>query len=147
DRRWRARLQRLANTAATSVSGRVLVVDEHGTVRADSAGSAEVGNDYSLRPEIATALRGNAYQRVRHSDTLKADILATAVPILQQGRPNGALRVTQTVAAVHHAVRRTLGGLALIAGVVLAVGLLAGLVIARQISRPMRRLTTPAHRI
>jgi signal transduction histidine kinase len=57
------------------------------------------------------------------------------------------VRVTQSVAAVHRAVRRTLGGLALIAGVVLALGLLAGLVIARQISRPMRRLTLAAREI
>jgi signal transduction histidine kinase len=147
DRASRARLRRLARTAADSVSGRVLIVDGRGRVLADSAGGGEIGTDYSLRPEIAAALRGDAYQRVRHSDTLGADLLATAVPVLEAGRPNGAVRVTQSVAAVHRAVRRTLGGLALIAGVVLALGLLAGLVIARQIARPMRRLTQAARRI
>jgi signal transduction histidine kinase len=143
----RARLQLMAQTAAASVSGRVLVVDRRGTVLADSAGRRELGSDYSQRPEIAAALRGDAYQRVRHSDTLNSDILATAVPMLRGGRPNGAVRVTQSVAAVHRAVRRTLGGLILIAAVVLALGLIAGVVIARQISRPMRRLTAAARRI
>jgi signal transduction histidine kinase len=143
----RERLRRLTSTAADSVSGRVLVVDRQGNVLADSAGSGELGADYSLRPEIAAALRGDAYQRVRHSETLGTDILATSVPVLRGGRPNGAVRVTQSVAAVHRAVGRTLGGLALIAGVVLALGLLAGLVIARQISRPMRRLTLAAREI
>ena len=143
----RARLQRLTTTAADSVSGRVLVVNRTGRVLTDSAGRGELGSDYSLRPEIAAALRGDAYQRVRHSDTLNADLLATSVPILRGGRPNGAVRVTQGVAAVHRAVARTLGGLALIAGVVLALGLIAGVVIARQISRPMRRLTEAARRI
>jgi signal transduction histidine kinase len=147
DRQSRPRLERLTTTAADSVSGRVLVVDRGGQVLTDSAGGGELGSDYSLRPEIAAALRGDAYQRVRHSDTLGTDILATAVPILRHGRPDGAVRVTQSVAAVHRAVRRTLGGLALIAGVVLALGLIAGLVIARQISRPMRRLTDAARRI
>ena len=147
DRASRGRLRRLASTAADSVSGRVLVVDGKGNVLADSAGSGELGTDYSRRPEIAAALRGDAFQRARHSDTLSTDILATAVPILRSGRPNGAVRVTQSVAAVHRAVRRTLGGLALIAGVVLALGLLAGLVIARQIARPMRRLTLAAREI
>jgi signal transduction histidine kinase len=147
DRPLRARLQRLAQTAGASVSGRVLMVDRRGTVLADSAGRGELGSDYSQRPEIAAALRGNAYQRARHSDTLNSDILATAVPMLRSGRPDGAVRVTQSVAAVHRAVRRTLGGLLLIAAVVLALGLIAGVVIARQISRPMRRLTTAARRI
>jgi signal transduction histidine kinase len=143
----RPRLRRLVQTAAESVSGRVLVVDGRGSVLADSAGGGELGADYSQRPEIAAALRGDAFQRVRHSDTLNTDLLATAVPIVRSGRANGAVRVTQSVAAVHRAVRRTLGGLALIAGVVLALGVLAGLVIARQISRPMRRLTGAARQI
>jgi signal transduction histidine kinase len=147
DRGSRVRLRRLAQTAADSVSGRVLVVDARGRVLADSAGTGELGMSYSQRPEIAAALRGDAYQGVRHSDTLDSDILATAVPVVRQGRPNGAVRVTQSVAAVHGAVRRTLGGLGLIAVVVLALGLLAGLVIARQISRPMRRLTQSAREI
>ena len=147
DRASRTRLQRLATTAGDSVSGRVLIVNRQGIVLADSAGRAELGGNYSLRPEIAAALRGDAYQRTRHSNTLSADILATAVPILRSGRPNGAVRVTQSVSAVHRAVRRTLGGLALIAGVVLALGLLAGLVIARQIASPMKRLTAAARRI
>jgi two-component system, OmpR family, sensor kinase len=147
DRSSRARLRRLAGTAAQSVSGRVLIVDGRGRVLADSAGTGELGTNYSQRPEIAAALRGDAYQRVRHSDTLKADILATAVPMVKSGRPNGAVRVTQSVAAVHRAVGRTLGGLALIAGVVLGLGVLAGVVIARQISRPMAKLTEAARRI
>ena len=147
DRSSRARLRRLTNTAAQSVSGRVLIVDARGRVLADSAGTGELGTSYSQRPEVAAALRGDAYQRVRHSDTLKADILATAVPMVKSGRPNGAVRVTQSVAAVHRAVGRTLGGLALIAGVVLGLGVLAGVVIARQISRPMAKLTEAARRI
>ena len=143
----RSALRRLARTAAQSVSGRVVVVDRRGRILADSAGSGELADDYSKRPEIAAALRGDAYQGVRHSQTLNSDILATAVPLVRAGRPNGAVRVTQSVSAVHRAVRRTLGGLALIAGVVLALGLIAGVVIARQIAQPMRRLTDAARRI
>ena len=147
DRTSRQRLLRLVSTAGDSVNGRVLVVDRTGSVLADSAGGGQLGADYSLRPEITAALHGDAYQKTRHSSTLNTDILATAVPILQKGRPDGAVRVTQSVDAVHSAVRRTLGGLALIAGVVLALGIVAGLVIARQIALPMRRLTAAAGRI
>jgi signal transduction histidine kinase len=147
DRESRDRLRRLTRTAAGSVSGRVLIVNRNGTVLADSSGSSELGSDYSPRPEISAALRGDAFQRVRHSDTLDQDILATSVPILRAGRPDGAVRVTQSVNAVHRAVKRTLGGLGLIAGVVLLLGLGAGLVLARQIARPMRRLTGAARQI
>ncbi|MDT4933626.1 MAG: hypothetical protein QOK11_1518 [Pseudonocardiales bacterium] len=147
DRGSRDRLRKLTATAAHSVSGRVLIVDRTGNVLADSAGTDELGSNYSRRPEIAAALSGDAYQGVRRSDTLNSDILATGVPILRAGRPDGAVRVTQSVNAVHRAVRRTLGGLGLIAGVVLLLGLAAGIVLARQIARPMRRLTDAARRI
>src|SRR5204863_4873832 len=62
DRASRLRLRRLTDTAAESVSGRVLVVDGKGSVLADSAGTSEVGNDYSLRPESAAALHGDVFQ-------------------------------------------------------------------------------------
>ena len=81
-----------------------------------------MGVDFSTRPEIAAALGGSTYQETRHSDTLSADILATAVPILHQGRVVGAVRVTQSVAAVNSAVRRSIVGIVLLGLAVLALG-------------------------
>jgi signal transduction histidine kinase len=144
----RANLQRLAADSAGTVRGRVLVLDARGGVIADSAGAGQLGESYANRPEIATALRGHADQRTRHSDTLGEDVLATSVPIGPGTRaPLGAVRITQSVAAVHRAVRRTTLGLALIGLVVLGIGLIAGLVIARTVARPMRRLGGTARRV
>ena len=50
------------------------------------------------------------YQRSRHSATLREDLLATAAPVLRRGRVTGAVRITQSVAAVHRAVRRSIAG-------------------------------------
>ena len=63
-------------------------------------------------------------QVLRDSKTLGQAILASAVPIVHNRRPAGAVRVTQSVAAVHSAVRRAELGLVLIALSVLALGLL-----------------------
>src|SRR5205085_6804984 len=87
------------------------------------------------------------YQKIRRSKTLGSDILATATPIVHNGAPVGAVRVTQSIASVHNAVRRTIGGLALIGSVVLLLGLGAGLVVAEQLARPMRRLNVAVRRI
>jgi signal transduction histidine kinase len=137
----------LVHTAAAAVRGRVLVVDRSGIVLADSAGPAQVGSSYALRPEIASALRGHQVQTQRPSHTLGEEILATAVPIIRNGVPVGAVRATQSVAAVHAAVRRVELGLALIGAIVLALGLAAGAVIARQIARPLGRLERVARRV
>ena len=66
---------------------------------------------------------------------------------MQNGRPAGAVRVTQSITSVHHAVWKTIAGLGLIGLVVLLLGLAAGAVIAGQIARPMRRLNVAVRRI
>ena len=84
----------------------------------------------------------------RTSQTLGEEILATAVPVLSgASRPAGAVRITQSVAAVNRAIRRTWLAIALIGGLVLALGLLAGAIIARQVARPILRLDEAAERV
>jgi signal transduction histidine kinase len=145
--RERPELSTLAQTAARSVRGRILIVNRAGSVLVDSAGPAQVGTSYGSRPEIRAALRGRPVQVQRNSRTLGQEILATAVPIIREGHPVGAVRVTQSVAAVNSAVRRVFLGLGLLALVVLALGLLAGAVIAAQVVRPIRRLEEVARRV
>jgi len=137
----------LAHTAEAAVHGRVLVVNRSGIVVADSAGPAQLGVSYARRPEIANALAGHPVQVQRASHTLGEEILATAVPIIHNGAPVGAVRVTQSVAAVGAAVRRVELGLALVGAIVLALGLAVGAVIAGQIARPLGRLERVARRV
>lgn len=144
----RSELRRLVAESAASVRGRVLVVDTRGILVADSAGDQLIGDAYGARPEVAAALAGRTYQRTRHSGTLGEDVLATAVPIRGGTHPPvGAVRITQSVAAVHRAIWRTILGLVLIGGVVLGVGLIAGLVIARTVARPLHKLGEAAQRV
>ena len=142
----RPALQRLVHVSAASVRGRVIVVDGRGRLIADSAG-APSGRSYASRPEIRAALRGRPEQITRYSRTLGADILATAVPVLEHGRPHGAVRVTQSVAAVSRAVKTSILDLAALAGVVLLLALIAAALIAQQIARPIRRLDQAAHSV
>ncbi len=57
------------------------------------------------------------------------------------------MRVTQSVAAVHKAVRTSILDLAALAGVVLLLGMAAGAVVAQQIARPIRRLDRAARSV
>jgi signal transduction histidine kinase len=133
--------------AATNVRGRVVVVGIDGRLLADSAGTDRLGSDYRGRPEIDSALRGEPFQERRHSETLDEELLATAVPIVEEGEPVGAVRITQSVDAVDRATRRAILGLVAIGVLVLALGLAAGVFIARQIAGPLRRLDAAAARV
>jgi signal transduction histidine kinase len=145
--RSRPELSTLARTAGQSVHGRVLIVSATGGVLVDTAGPAQIGASYESRPEIESALAGRPTQVQRSSRTLGQQILATAVPIIHDGHTVGAVRVTQSVAAVHQAVRHVELELALTAVVVLAIGLLAGGVLAAQIGRPIGRLEAVARQV
>lgn len=142
----RGGLQPLVTSAAVTVRGRVIVVDARGRVLADSSATA-IGSNYTSRPEVLAALRGSRQQRVRHSASVGADLLATAVPIMRSGRVAGAVRVTQSVASVHRAVRTTIFELILVGATVLLVGLAAGALLAAQIARPLRRLERAARQV
>ena len=142
-----ATLQRLAVRSAEAQRGRVIVVDDKGTVIADSGIPPETGVDYSSRPEIATALNGKTTQAVRRSNTLGEDLLATAVPILQRGRPIGAVRVTQSNSAVSDATHSAIVRLIGLGALVLLLGGLAGALIARETSRPIGRLERAAQQV
>jgi signal transduction histidine kinase len=143
----RPELATLASSGAKAIRGRILITDAGGTVLADSNGPAEIGTSYASRPEVAAALSGRHAQGRRYSRTLRTHILATAAPIIHDGRPAGAVRVTQSVAAVQSAVRRAELGLVLIAAIVLALGLIAGIIIARQVAGPVQRLQRVARRV
>jgi signal transduction histidine kinase len=143
-------LAQLTASAARSVRGRVIVLDRRGSLLADSTrrGGA-LGASYANRPEVREALRGRSFQSQRGSQTLGQNILATAAPILRgtRGRVVGAVRITQSVAAVRRAVRRSTAGLLLVGAIVLALGLLAGGAIAGQFVRPIRHMRAAAARV
>jgi signal transduction histidine kinase len=139
--------RQVAGTAAQTVRGRVVIVDAKGALVADSDGTSRVGEDYANRPEIASALRGRPAQMQRRSDTLNRTLLATAVPVVDGSRVAGAVRVTQDVGAVTRATRRATVGLVAIGLMVLILGLGAGVLIARQIADPVRRLDAAARRV
>jgi signal transduction histidine kinase len=137
----------LVRTAARSVGGRVIVVDEGGRLLADSAGSGLTRTPYADRPEVARALRGTIAQGRRFSDSLDEELLFTAVPILDEGERAGAVRITQSVDAVGREIRGdtlALVGLGLAA---LLLGLGVAWLVAGYLTRPLRGLTVAARRV
>jgi signal transduction histidine kinase len=140
-------LERLASEAAEDLGGRVILVDGRGRLIADSAGQGLRRVDYGGRPEIETALDGQTSQGTRHSRSLDQDLLYTAVPILRAGRPEGAVRVTQSVAEVQSEMRKDVLALIAIGAGVLILGLALAWVLAGSIARPLRGLASAARGI
>jgi signal transduction histidine kinase len=133
-----------ARRYADRTGARVVVVDDRGISVVDTA--QEVPRDFSTRPEIATALAGARATGTRPSDTLNTELLYVAIPVASSGNVHGALRITLDTAEVDERVRRFWWGLAATAAVVLAAVSLAGWLIARSVTLPLRRLEATARR-
>jgi len=134
----RARLLRTVQDAGRDLGARVIVVDLRGRLIADSAGGGLRGASYRDRPEIADALAGIPAQGTRHSSTLGEELLFTAVPVIDDGRRVGAVRVTQSVEAVGARVRRNVLVLVGVGALALALGLALAWVLAGSLSRTLR---------
>ena len=148
----RGDLRNLIRRAGLQADGRVIIVDAHGRLIADSQGPA-TGQPYATpqRPEIVGALKGVPTSVVRFSNDLGVDIMATAVPIIGQTDAGatsvvGAVRITRSMDQVNANVHRVTLGVFAIG----AAGLLAGLIMAFALSgslaRPLRRLADAAQR-
>jgi two-component system, OmpR family, sensor kinase len=140
-------LEELVDEAAERLGGRVIVVDRKGRLLVDSAGAGLRSTSYATRPEIASALTGRPSQGTRHSDSLDADLLFTAVPIVRASRPAGAVRVTQSVDAVQDEVRTDVIALVGVGAVALLLGLGVAWLLAGSLAKPLRGLAGTARRV
>ena len=155
-RRGRVGAARRARAAADAWSSRRDATSAHasswstskGRLLADSAGATgSAPSPTPSRPEIAAALAGSAKQGTRQSDTVGDELLYTAVPILDQGRTVGAVRVTQSNAAVGERVRRNVLVVVGVGLAALALGLVLAWVLAGSLARPLRALARTARRV
>ena len=141
-----ATLRRIVRDYGASTGARVVVVGPGGTALADSDDERELGRDFSTRPEIADALDGTVATGTRRSDTLGTDLLYVAVPVASGGTVHGAVRASVPTSRLDALARRywlILGGVAL---VVLAAVAVAGLWLARWVSRPLTDLRDATRR-
>ena len=133
-----------ATDYAERTGARVVVVDNDGISMVDTG--AEADRDFSTRPEIAVALTGERSTGTRHSDTLDTDLLFVAVPVASGGTVHGALRSTLDTHEVNTRIWRFWLGLGGVAVVILTVMAGVGWVIARSVTRPIRKLQLAADR-
>jgi two-component system, OmpR family, sensor kinase len=142
-----AALRRIASGAPSEIE-RVVIMDRHGIVVYDSAGTA-VGADFANgdRPEVVTALAGTPTASVRYSrDAGNRDLMLAAAPIIDE-RIVGAIRLTRDAADLRAAERRTFVGLIVIGASALLAGILIAFGLAGSLARPIQRLAGTARRL
>jgi signal transduction histidine kinase len=124
-----------------------VIVDRRGRSIADSAPTTPGERSFVSRPEIAAALRGQTVEGIRFSQTLHARLLYVAVPVASAGRVFGAVRITYPTSTLDSRTNRYRFSLLGVALIVLAAATVVGLLLARSVALPLRRLEAVAARI
>jgi signal transduction histidine kinase len=145
--RGSAALQQTAVAYRSNTGGRVVIVNRAGVSIADSHPTFAGERQFASRPEIAAALRGHTVTGIRPSETLHTRLLYVAVPVASSGTVYGAVRITYPTSALDHRVNRYRLVLVAVAAIVLGAAALVGVLLARSIVRPLRRVQDAAARV
>jgi signal transduction histidine kinase len=117
---------------------RVVVVDDSATAVVGT--ETDVGEDFSNRPEITTALDGRPTTGQRESVTLGEELFYVAVPVLSGDDVVGAVRLTAPNRVVQDRADSRVRGLFVVAAISLLIAVGAALVLAVSVTRPLARL-------
>nr|WP_320146447.1 ATP-binding protein [uncultured Anaeromusa sp.] len=141
------KLQDEAQRLSAATGLRITLVLANGTVIADSWERPETLDNHSNRPEVSGALEGHPAQTSRYSDTLHENLLYVAVPVLQDGRTIGVVRIAGTLASIEATFQQlqTVMLWALLLTSLLAV--LVGIRLAKQFTAPIEEITAVAREI
>jgi len=122
---------------------RIVIVDADGDTVYDSDDpeAADLGRDFSSRPEVAEALAGVRTTGTRFSVTLDQELRYVAVPVASGGVVHGAVRITYQTDALRAQVLRTWLLFALTGLAVLVAVVPVGIAVARWVTRPTTALT------
>jgi len=134
----------LVDRYVQQTGGRVVMVDAQGQSVIDSDDRVGVSRDFSTRPEIVAALKGQYSIGERSSATLGGSLVYVAVPVVREGAVLGAVRVSYPTTTVDQRTRQVWIQLISLGGIVLAVVGLAGWFIASTLARPVRELEATA---
>ena len=128
------------------LSARITVILPTGQVIGESEQSSEHMENHRSRPEVQKALAGEVGTEIRYSDTLKLNMMYTALPIFQEGRVEAVIRVSIPATAVDHALQSIFAKIMLGGLIVALVAAGISLVISRRISHPLEMLKQGAER-
>jgi two-component system, OmpR family, sensor kinase len=125
---------------------RPVVVDTGGKVIADLSDQSPLLGTKLTHPELVSALGGQPLTGTRRLSGGEW-VMYGAVPVMRGGLAAGAVLVSADITAVRSAQQDLLRQLLLVAGVAEVLAVALGILVARQLSRPLVRLRAAVSRL
>ncbi|WP_378954661.1 two-component system histidine kinase PnpS [Pelosinus sp. sgz500959] len=132
---------------ATKSDLRITVIDNNGTVLADSWENPTLMENHLERPEVSAALSGEVGKSIRYSTTINQNMLYASIPIWHGSEVLGTVRIASTLATVDagfNSIKSTLLATIFLTSL-LAIAL--SLRLAHKYTAPLEEITTAAREI
>lgn len=133
-------LQDSIDLRAARDGARVVITDGEGKVVVSTDPTDSPGENFANRPEIQLALNLQRASGERHSDTAGGDIVYVAVPVLSGAEVVGVVRITFRAAVIDERANAKAKGLLVVFGISLLGAMLAAMLLASNVTSPLRRL-------
>jgi two-component system phosphate regulon sensor histidine kinase PhoR len=140
-------LDSIAKTTGKEIQTRITLIAKDGTVLGDTDQDPLTMENHATRPEVVAALSSGVGQSTRYSATLHKDMMYVAVPVMNEGQVLGIARVALPLTTVESWVNSAVMIIVSAIAIVAILFILAAALIARIITRPVRRITKAAEGI
>ena len=140
-------IESITKKLANELGIRCTIIAKDGTVLGDSEEDPAKMEDHSNRPEVIAALQSGVGSCVRHSDTLKKEMLYIAVPIVYQDRIIGIIRTSSFIENVQRslsAITKNIIGTTLF---ITFLALVLSIITTQAYTKPIRDIAKAANRI
>lgn len=135
--------QEFVNRYGEYADVRLTIIDQDGAVIADSEEDYRVMDNHAYRKEVAAALRGETYTKIRYSKTIGIPYLYTAMP-MKLTNYQGVLRISVPLTTIRSSailmIRYVLYGILI--GAVIAI--IVAYVVTKRFMEPLKELTVAA---
>ncbi|MGH2571029.1 MAG: ATP-binding protein [bacterium] len=136
-------LQRLGRLTGV----RYTYIRDDGLVLADSHQDPAVMEDHSQRPEVIQARRTGMGMATRFSASVERRMMYLAIPIRSDAGGQGFVRTALELSAIDRRLAALRNGVALAAAVAVIAALVIGVVVVRQFTSPLVRMSETARSI
>lgn len=142
-------LQEWVSNFDAPIEMRFTVIDDAGEVIADSENDPAAMDNHRNRPEFEAVLEsGDEYgETIRYSETQDLSMMYIATPLVRDGETVGAIRTSLSLQIIDQAMNRLWVSLTLILGIMLVLTTIAGILIARSITKPIGRVMDVTRRL
>ncbi len=125
---------------ATTNDSTAVIIDKNGYLIASTSTNDNAGEDYTTRPEVASALLGRFTSGVRISNTIGENLVYVAVPIVSGNSVLGVVRLTYPKSTIDNRVATRVRSIVFAATVSIAMAFVAAFLLASVIARPLTNL-------